>query len=45
MTDKLKQCRAQIDRIDDELLKLVNQRAALAQQIGHLKNNDTVLRP
>ena len=45
MTDKLKQCRTQIDRIDDELLKLVNQRAALAQQIGHLKNNDTVLRP
>ena len=26
-------------------MKLVNQRAALAQQIGHLKNNDTVLRP
>ena len=45
MTDKLKQCRAQIDRLDDELLQLVNQRAALAQQIGHLKNNDTVLRP
>ena len=45
MTDKLKQCRAQIDRLDDELLKLFNQRAALAQQIGHLKNGDTVLRP
>jgi len=45
MTDKLKQCRAQIDRIDDEMLKLVNQRAAIAQQIGHLKNSDTVLRP
>jgi len=45
MTDKLKQCRVQIDRLDDELLQLVNQRAALAQQIGHLKNNDTVLRP
>ncbi|MDD2915956.1 MAG: prephenate dehydratase [Gallionella sp.] len=45
MTDKLKQCRTQIDRLDDELLKLFNQRAALAQQIGHLKNNDTVLRP
>ncbi len=45
MSDKLKQCRTQIDRIDDELLKLFNQRAALAQQIGHLKNNDMVLRP
>ena len=45
MTDKLTQCRVQIDRLDDELLKLFNQRAALAQQIGHLKNNDTVLRP
>ncbi len=45
MTDKLKQHRAQIDRIDDELLKLVNQRAALAQKIGHLKNSDSVLRP
>lgn len=45
MSDKLKQCRTQIDRIDDELLKLFNQRAALAQQIGHLKNNDIVLRP
>ena len=45
MTDKLKQFRVQIDLIDDELLKLVNQRAALAQQIGHLKNSGTVLRP
>ncbi len=45
MSDKLKQCREQIDRLDDELLKLVNQRAAVAQQIGHLKENGTVLRP
>ena len=45
MSDKLKQCREQIDRIDDELLKLLNQRAALAQEIGHLKDGDTVLRP
>jgi len=45
MTDKLKHFRVQIDLIDDELLKLVNQRAALAQQIGHLKNSDIVLRP
>lgn len=45
MTDKLKQLREQIDRLDDELLKLVNQRAALAQKIGHLKLNHAVLRP
>lgn len=45
MSDKLKQFRTQIDRLDDELLKLFSQRAALAQQIGHLKNNDAVLRP
>lgn len=45
MSDKLKQLREQIDRLDDELLKLVNQRAALAQQIGHLKEDGVVLRP
>ncbi|MDO8292419.1 MAG: prephenate dehydratase [Gallionella sp.] len=45
MADKLKQLREQIDRLDDELLHLVNQRAALAQQIGHLKLNNAVLRP
>jgi len=44
MSDKLKQFRTQIDRLDDELLKLFSQRGALAQQIGHLKNNDAVLR-
>ena len=45
MNDKLKQFRVQIDSIDDELLKLVNQRAALAQRIGHLKDDGVVLRP
>jgi len=54
MSEKLTQLREQIDRLDDELLKLVNQRAALAQQIGHLKEyekhlsghpNGAVLRP
>ena len=34
MSDELKKFRAQIDSIDDELLKLFNRRAALAQQIG-----------
>ncbi|MEI7842005.1 MAG: prephenate dehydratase [Gallionellaceae bacterium] len=45
MSEELKKFRAQIDRIDDELLKLFNQRAALAQQIGHAKGAGVVLRP
>ena len=45
MSDKFKQLREQIDQLDDELLKIVNQRAALAQQIGHLKLNNVVMRP
>lgn len=45
MSKELKHLREQIDCIDDGLLKLFNQRAALAQQIGHLKGEDTVLRP
>ena len=45
MSEQLKQLREQIDHLDGELLKLVNQRAALAQQIGHLKPDGVVLRP
>jgi chorismate mutase / prephenate dehydratase len=45
MSEKLKKLREQIDRLDDELLKLANQRAALAQQIGHVKEDGVVLRP
>ena len=45
MSDALKKYREQIDRIDDDLLKLFNQRATLAQQIGHAKGNGAVLRP
>ena len=45
MSEKLQKLREQIDRLDDELLKLVNRRAELAQQIGHLKENGNVLRP
>jgi len=45
MSDELKKFREQIDCLDDELLKIVNQRAALAQQIGHLKEDGVVLRP
>lgn len=45
MSDELKKFRTKIDSIDDELLKLFNQRAALAQQIGHAKGSSAVLRP
>jgi len=45
MSEKLQQLREQIDSLDDELLILVNQRAALAQQVGLLKEDGMVLRP
>ncbi len=45
MSEKLKQYREQIDRIDDELLRLFNERAKFAQQIGHEKGGSAVLRP
>jgi len=45
MSDTLKKFREQIDSIDDEMLQLLNRRAALAQQIGHVKGESTVLRP
>lgn len=45
MSEELKQCRQRIDQLDDEVLKLVSQRAELAQQIGHLKGRGVVLRP
>ena len=34
----LTQLRAEIDRLDDDLLRLLNQRARLSQQIGNAKN-------
>lgn len=45
MSDKLKQCRDQIDAIDEQLLKLVNERAKLAREIGNLKNGGPIYRP
>lgn len=45
MSTELKKFREQIDLIDDDLLRLLNQRAGLAQQIGHVKGNGAVLRP
>ncbi|MES2260743.1 MAG: prephenate dehydratase [Pseudomonadota bacterium] len=37
MTDKLKPLREQIDAIDAQILALLNQRAKVAQQVGHVK--------
>ncbi|HWU82446.1 MAG TPA: prephenate dehydratase [Methylophilaceae bacterium] len=45
MSDQLKQCRDQIDAIDEQLLKLVNQRAQLAREIGNLKGGGPIYRP
>ncbi|MBI2311223.1 MAG: prephenate dehydratase [Betaproteobacteria bacterium] len=38
MAGELKKLRDRIDRLDDEILKLVSQRAAVAKEIGHVKN-------
>jgi chorismate mutase / prephenate dehydratase len=45
MSDELKKIRDEIDAIDDKLLALVNARAALARQIGSLKNDGVIYRP
>ncbi len=45
MTEQFKQLRDQIDNIDNEILKLANARAELAQQIGQRKKNGIVYRP
>ena len=45
--DKLKPLRQQIDAIDAQILDLLNQRAQVAQQVGHVKaeTNAPVFRP
>jgi len=43
--DELAKLRREIDRLDDELLRLLNRRAALAQQAGALKNGAPAYRP
>ena len=47
MTDKLKPLREQIDAIDAQILSLLNQRAKVAQEVGHVKaeTNAPVFRP
>lgn len=43
--DALKSLRARIDALDDAWLKLVSERAAIAQDVGRTKNGDTIYRP
>ena len=45
--DKLKPLREQIDALDAQLLNLLNERAKVAQQVGHVKaeTNAPVFRP
>jgi chorismate mutase/prephenate dehydratase len=45
MSEQLKQHRDQIDAIDEQVLKLVNERAKLARHIGSLKNDGVIYRP
>jgi len=45
MTDSLKKYRNKIDEIDAQVLKLVNERAQLAQAIGHAKEDGVIYRP
>jgi chorismate mutase / prephenate dehydratase len=45
MSDLLKQFRKKIDAIDEQVLKLVNERAKLAREIGHVKEDGVIYRP
>jgi chorismate mutase/prephenate dehydratase len=45
MADDIDKLRREIDVVDDELLKLINQRAALAGRIGTLKQGAPAYRP
>src|SRR3989338_11147700 len=47
MTQSLQQLRVKIDSVDQQLLALLNQRAALANEVGEIKRQDgsPVFRP
>jgi chorismate mutase/prephenate dehydratase len=45
MSDEITQYRQQIDAIDEQLLKLVSERARFARTIGGLKNGGPIYRP
>lgn len=44
MDESLQTLRARIDRIDDELLRLLSERARFAQAVGHTKNGEKIYR-
>ena len=44
-SDPLKELRTRIDDVDDELLRLFNERAKLAQSVGEVKGSAVVYRP
>jgi chorismate mutase/prephenate dehydratase len=43
--EALKKLREQIDAIDDSVLRLISERASLAQQVGRAKNGEKIYRP
>lgn len=45
MTDPLQELRHQIDGVDERLVALLNERARLCQQVGHVKQGAAVYRP
>lgn len=45
MSEELKKRRKQIDAIDEQLLKLVSERAKLAHEIGEIKGSGPIYRP
>ena len=45
MSEDLKKLRSEIDGIDDELARLIDRRAGLAQRIGALKGSSPAYRP
>ncbi|MGO9444704.1 MAG: prephenate dehydratase [Thiobacillaceae bacterium] len=45
MSDELSHLRDQIDAIDSQLLKLLSERARLAQAVGQMKNGEGIYRP
>ncbi len=45
MDDSLKVLRARIDAIDDGLLKLLSERARIAQEVGRAKQGEKIYRP
>jgi chorismate mutase/prephenate dehydratase len=45
MTDRLLEIRNAIDALDEQMVELLNRRARLAQEIGHLKQGASAYRP